>query len=119
MNHECTMYLTMDYLAKKWTMLILLELGKGEHRWKRFSELKDSMGDVTPKMLSERLRDLEREGLVAHRVDASSFPARSEYGLTEPGRELVDAVRQIKAWALKWKVSNEACRAQDCSRCLL
>ena len=97
MDPACTVYKTMDYLSKKWTVLILLELSKGEE-WKRFSELKTSMKEITPKVLSERLKELESEGLIEHRVDASEFPVRSEYRLTECSLELIDIVRDIKMW---------------------
>ncbi|MDR0508875.1 MAG: helix-turn-helix transcriptional regulator [Candidatus Methanoplasma sp.] len=119
MDHDCTLYRTMDYLAKKWTILILLELRKGEMEWKRFSQIRDSMKDITPKVLSERLKDLESEGLVSRRVDASSFPIKSEYRLTDAGIELVEIVRRMKYWALKWKISNETCLLQDCDCCKL
>ena len=117
MNHECTLYKTMDFLAKKWTILILLELQKGEQEWKRFSEIRDSMVEITPKVLSERLKDLETEGLVVKMVDTSAFPIKSEYRLTESGEELVETVKQIKYWALKWKFPNELCLLQDCRSC--
>ena len=119
MDHECTFYKTMDYLAKRWTILILLELHKGEQEWKRFSMIRGSMKDITPKVLSERLKDMESEGLVEKRVDATSFPVKSEYRLTEAGEELVEAIKQIKYWALKWKISNNACLMQDCKKCTL
>jgi len=109
----------MDYLAKRWTILILLELRKGESEGKRFSAIRDSMKDITPKVLSERLKDLEAEGLISNRIDVSSFPMKSEYRLTEAGEELVEAVKQIKHWALKWKISNEVCLLQDCRNCKL
>jgi DNA-binding HxlR family transcriptional regulator len=108
----------MDYLAKKWTIMILLEMYKGKE-WKRFSELKGSMAEITPKMLSERLRELEEEGLVENRVDVSVFPPRSEYRLTEPSLELICVIHGIKMWALRWKVINEPCRNQDCRLCKL
>lgn len=119
MDHDCTFYKTMDYLAKRWTILILLELHKGDEEWKRFSTVRNSMKDITPKVLSERLKDLEKEGLVERRVDASSFPVKSEYRLTESGSELVDAIKSIKYWALKWKINNEPCKMQDCRKCTL
>jgi len=109
----------MDFLAKRWTILILLELQKGEQEWKRFSAIRDSMKDVTPKVLSERLKDLEAEGLVLKRVDTSAFPIKSEYKLTEAGEELVETVKQIKYWALKWKFTNDICLLQDCHSCKL
>lgn len=118
MDHECTVYKTMDYLSKKWTIMIILELYKGEE-WKRFNELKNSMKDVTPKILSERLKELETQGLVENRVDASSFPVKSEYRLTPASLELMDVVHDLKMWALKWQISNEPCKNQDCRICIL
>lgn len=118
MDPACTVYKTMNYLSKKWTVLILLELSKGSE-WKRFSELKSSMKEITPKVLAERLKELEEEGLVEHRIDSSEFPIRSEYRLTECSIELMDVVRDLKHWALKWKINNEPCRMQDCRLCRL
>lgn len=119
MDHSCTVYKTMDYLAKKWTIMIILELYKGDCGWKRFSEIRDSMKDITPKVLSERLKEVESEGLVEKRVDASTFPVKSEYRLTEMGMDLVDAVKNVKMWALKWKIRNDPCKGQDCIVCTL
>jgi len=120
MNPECTLCKTMDYLSKKWTVIILFELWKGEEqKWKRFSEIEALMGNISPKILAERLKELEGEGLVINRVDASSFPVKSEYKLTQSGEELVEAIRQIKYWALKWKVRNDICVIQDCRKCKL
>ncbi len=118
MDPACTVYKTMDYLSRKWTVLIVLELGKGEE-WKRFSDLKRSMNEITPKVLTERLRDLVEEGLVEHRVDSSEVPFRSEYRLTECGQDLIRVIREMKLWALKWKINNEPCRLQDCRLCKL
>ena len=77
------------------------------------------MKEITPKILSERLKELEKEGLIEHRMDTSSFPVKSEYRLTECGLELIEIVRDVKMWALKWKVDNEPCRLQDCRLCKL
>ena len=118
MDQACTVYRTMDYLSRKWTILILLELSKGEE-WKRFSTLKTSMKEITPKVLSERLKELEMEGLIEHRIDSSSFPVKSEYRLTECSWELIEIIHDVKMWALKWKIDNEPCRSQDCRLCTL
>ena len=119
MDETCTVNLTVKYLTKKWTLLIILELYKGENHTRRFSELMDSLSDITQKILSERLKELEVEGIVTKRVDASTFPVRSEYTLTKSGLELVDVIRGIKMWALKWKIENIPCGKQDCSKCVL
>lgn len=119
MQEACTVAQTVRYLARKWTLLVILELYKGPGYTRRFTELKDALGGITQKVLAERLRELEREGIVTRRVDASSFPARTEYTLTESGLALVDVVREIKAWALAWRIENPACGAQDCRACAL
>jgi DNA-binding HxlR family transcriptional regulator len=119
MDHACTVYKTMSYLSKRWTIMILLELHKGGDDWKRFSELMKSMKDVTPKMLSERLKELEDEGLVENRVDGSTFPVKSEYRLTPASVDLIRVVHELKMWALEWKIDNEPCKNQDCRICIL
>jgi len=119
MDESCTVNLTVKYLTKKWTLLIILELYKGEGYTRRFSELMDALGDITQKVLSERLRELEAEGIVKKKVDATTFPIKSEYTLTESGLELVNVIRGIKTWALRWKIDNIPCGAQDCKVCVL
>jgi DNA-binding HxlR family transcriptional regulator len=119
MDESCTVNLTVKYLTKKWTLLIILELYKGEKHTRRFSELRDSLGEITQKILSERLKELEEEGIVTKKVDATIFPVKSEYTLTTSGLELVEIIRGIKMWALKWKIDNIPCGKQDCSVCVL
>jgi len=117
MDDNCTVYKTMDFISKKWTLLILLELFKGGKKKKRYSEIKDKMEDITPKILSERLKELEKEGLITRRVDASQFPVKTEYSLTESGRDFIPIISQVKIWALKWKPHKELCESVDCKNC--
>ena len=119
MDETCTVYKTMDFISKKWTLLILLELYKGRKEKKRYSEIKDKMEDITPKVLSERLKELEREGLITRKVDASQFPVKTEYSLTKSGRDFIPIISQMKIWALKWKPHNELCESIDCENCEL
>ncbi len=63
MQDTCTVNQTVRYLTKKWTLLIILEFYKGDGYTRRFSDLKDSLDGITPKILSERLKELEDEGL--------------------------------------------------------
>jgi DNA-binding HxlR family transcriptional regulator len=119
MQEACTVSQTVRYLAKKWTLLIILELYKGQGHTRRFTELKDALGGITQKVLAERLRELEAEGVLTRRVDASAFPVRTEYTLTESGLALVDVIRGIKVWALTWKLENAECGGQDCRVCVL
>jgi DNA-binding HxlR family transcriptional regulator len=119
MDDACTVNQTVRYLTKKWMLLIILELYKGDSHTRRFSDLKESLDGITPKVLSERLKELEDEGILTRIVDATAFPVKAEYTLTESGLEIVDVIRTIKCWALKWKIDNISCGKQDCKVCVL
>ena len=119
MQNECTVNQTVKYLGKKWTLLIILELYKGEGYTRRFTEVKDRLPGITAKVLSARLKELEEEGLVEKRVEAGTVPVRSDYTLTASGLGLVEVIKDIKRWALEWKIENRACGAQDCHDCVL
>lgn len=119
MDKDCTIYKTMDFIGKKWTLLILLELYKGASKIKRYSELKKNLPDITPKILSARLKELNKQGLIIKKVDAETFPVKCEYSLTKSGLEFVDIIKNIKQWALKWKVKHKICQSADCKECTL
>jgi DNA-binding HxlR family transcriptional regulator len=119
MDKSCTVNRTVKYLTKKWTLLVILEIYKGPDHTRRFSELMGALGDITQKVLSERLRELEAEGIVQKKVDATTFPVKSEYTLTESGLALMDVIRGIKRWALTYKIDNIPCGSQDCKVCVL
>lgn len=119
MQDSCTVSQTVRYLSKRWTLLVILELYKGEGYTRRFSELRDALPGITPKVLSERLKELEEEALISRKVDATAFPVRTEYTLTESGLEIIGIIRAIKQWALKWKIENLACGNQDCKVCVI
>jgi DNA-binding HxlR family transcriptional regulator len=117
MNDNCTVYKTMDYISKKWTLIILLEIYKGNFSKKRYSEIKRKMPDITPKVLSLRLKELEKEGLITKHIDATSFPVKSEYALTKGGLDFIGIIKDIKSWALRWKINNKICGQLDCKDC--
>ncbi len=119
MQDSCTVSQTVRYLSRRWTLLIILELYKGEGYTRRFSELRDALAGITPKVLSERLKELEEEEIITRTVDVTAFPVRTEYTLTESGLAIVDIIRDIKSWALKWKIRNIPCGEQDCRACVL
>jgi len=118
MHETCTVYNTLDYLSKKWAMVILFEMRRNGG-WIRFSELRTRLGDITPKVLAERLKELEQEKLIEHQVFAEEMPIRSEYRLTQSGTELTDIILDIKMWALKWKIDNKPCEKLNCCKCRL
>ena len=118
MKQGCTVNMTLEYLGRKWAMLILLEIYKGGGK-RRFGELKNSLDGITSKVLTTRLKELEEQSLVVRNVDAVSVPLKVEYALTDPGEEVIEIIKDLKSWALKWKVDNLDCQGQDCSSCTL
>ena len=88
----------IEMISKRWTALILKVLMSGSLR---FSELADQLGVVSDRMLSERLKDLEREGIVERRVLPES-PVRVEYSLTVKGQALAPVVEAIERWSNAW-----------------
>ena len=119
MDEKCTVYQTLNFVSKKWTLLILLELYKGDKEKKRYTEIKNRLDEITPKVLSSRLKELEGEGLISREVDASQFPVKTEYALTESGKEFIPIIGEIKSWALRWKPHYELCESIECKNCTL
>ncbi len=115
MASTCPVYVTADFIGKRWTLLILLELSR-EKQALRYSELKVRLAGISPKMLSCRLKELEQRGLVNNVVDASQVPIRSEYGLTRKGREFVPIIRSLRKWALEWEQGTQ-CDYTSCEQC--
>lgn len=110
--------MTLEYLGRKWAMLILLEIYKGGGR-RRFGELKASLDGITSKVLTTRLKELEEQGLVVRHVVTDSVPFKVDYALTAPGEEVIEIIKDLKAWALRWMIDNLDCQGQDCSSCTL
>jgi DNA-binding HxlR family transcriptional regulator len=89
----------IELIGKRWTGAILFVLMDGPLR---FSEVKMLVPDLSDRLLSERLKELEAEGIVERRV-IDGMPVRVEYTLTEKGRALEPAVRSLKVWARSWQ----------------
>jgi DNA-binding HxlR family transcriptional regulator len=88
----------IELIGSRWTGAILQTLLQGRTR---YAAIKSAIPDLTDRMLSERLRSLEKEGLVVREVIPET-PVRVEYELTRKGRELQNALREIGDWAERW-----------------
>jgi|SRR5205809_4605833 len=88
----------IELIGGRWTGAILQTLLQGTCR---YAAIKGAIPDITDRMLSERLRSLEAEGLVERAVIPDT-PVRVEYELTTKGRELQNALREIGSWAERW-----------------
>src|SRR2546428_13751193 len=87
-----------DLLGKRWSPLVVQLLLKRPHR---YSELVAELEVVTEGMLSQRLKELERAGVVQRRVIGEQ-PVRVEYHLTEKGRALSRVIGGLERWAEQW-----------------
>ena len=87
-----------ELIGRRWTGAIIFVLLKSRCR---FATLRGAIPDITDRMLSERLQELEQEGIVERTV-VPDTPVRVEYALTRKGRALAAAIDAIAEWAHKW-----------------
>jgi len=91
---HCAMDITMHYIGGKWKTVVLWYLRKDK---KRFSELRRHIPNITEKMLSLQLKDLEKDGIVGRTI-YPEVPPRVEYYLTDFGRSLIPMLEEIARW---------------------
>ena len=90
----CPVTLTMSVIGGKWKPIILWVLG---NQTKRFSQIKASIPNVTQKMLTQQLREMERDCIINRKV-YPVVPPKVEYSLTEYGKTLMPIVNAISEW---------------------
>ncbi len=98
----CPVETTLMLIGDKWKVLILRDLLPGT---KRFGELKKSIGNVSQKVLTAQLRDMEEKGLLNRQVYAE-VPPRVEYSLTDLGKSLKPILDAMQAWGEGYKSQN-------------
>jgi DNA-binding HxlR family transcriptional regulator len=94
-DERCPTRMVLGRLADKWTVLVVGQLA---HSTRRFGELRREIMGILPKVLTQALRSLERDGLITRRVYAN-VPPKVEYTLTPLGRTLISLVDGIREWA--------------------
>ncbi len=94
---DCSVAKTLRIIGSKWTILIIRDLLQGTLR---FGELRKSLDGVSPKTLSERLKSLEKEGILVKKI-YPEVPPRVEYSLTKRGKNLASVIQSMKAWGDK------------------
>ena len=108
----CPTRAALDRLASKWTILIVDLLGDGKCR---FRDLRQRIGGISQKMLTQTLRELEADGYVSRTV-FPVVPPRVEYELTPLGRSLHGLLSQVRDWAETHINDVERARAQYAAR---
>lgn len=94
----------VEMIGRRWSGAILWVLTERPHY---FAELSLSIPGLSDRLLSRRLRELEAEGLVERSVQEGT-PPRVSYSLTEKGRALEPAIRELRGWAKRWNGNESA-----------
>ena len=88
----------INVISKKWALLIISTIGNNKKL--RFNKIMENLGNISPKTLTDRLKELEKTGLIRREVFAE-IPPRVEYSLTHDGIELRDSMIPLMEWASK------------------
>lgn len=112
----CPLEGIINTIAKKWAVLIISIIG--HHGKIRFNEIMTTLGGISPKTLSDILKELQKEGLIS-RQSFSETPPRVEYSLTEDGKQLCEAIVPLIRWAekrdnLHQKRCDTTCHSDSC-----
>ncbi|WP_462325474.1 winged helix-turn-helix transcriptional regulator [Desulfoplanes sp.] len=96
-SYRCYFELTLSIIGGKWKPIILYHLGRMGVL--RFGQLRRTMPEITERMLSRQLRELEGDGMVQRTEFQESLP-RVEYSLTEMGRSIIPLLDAMRAWGV-------------------
>ena len=94
---SCPIETTFKIIGKKWTVIIIREMFRGTTQFNRFLE---NIDGITPKVLTERLRELEKLGIVRRRI-VSEYPIRVEYELTDLGKEFEPVLLAAASFSMR------------------
>ena len=95
---SCPVRNVISRFSGKWSMLVLCVLAENEAT--RFNAIGKAIPDISPKVLSDTLKNLEADGLISRKLYAE-IPTRVEYSLTDLGRSLMPLLNQLISWAVQ------------------
>lgn len=93
-EYTCSFEFALDMVSGKWKGLILWQLGKGTMR---YGEIRKTLGNITQKMLTQTLRDLEKHQLITRKV-YPVVPPKVEYTITQNGQKLIPIFEKLLEW---------------------
>ncbi len=94
-KYSCPIEYTMDLIAGKWKLIILWHLS--QEKVMRYGEIKSTLNNITHKMLSQQLKELEADGFI-HREAYPQIPPKVEYSLTKLGESFLPIVESMSNW---------------------
>jgi DNA-binding HxlR family transcriptional regulator len=95
---SCPIEATFRIIGKKWTVLVVREILRGHTQFNRFLE---NIEGITPKVLTERLRELERLGIIRRKI-ISEYPIRVEYSLTDVGKGFEPVLLSAMSFSMRY-----------------
>jgi DNA-binding HxlR family transcriptional regulator len=95
---SCPIETTFRIIGKRWTILIIRELIRGNTQ---FNRLMENIDRITPKVLTERLRELEQQGIVRRKI-VSEYPIRIEYSLTDAGKGFEQVLLSAASFSMRY-----------------
>jgi len=113
---KCPVFYTANLVGKKWTIVILQEVELNGR--KGFNFISKRIGKISPKILSNRLKELESNGLIEKKI-VSAVPLKTKYKLTAKGKDFQNLIRNIKEWDNKYSNIKLECVKQECVACSL
>src|ERR671910_1055051 len=103
MEEKCEILNIWDVLGRRWSLLILKNLSS--KKVVRFNELKRSLKDISNTVLSDRLSELEKEGLITKKI-YPEIPIKVEYRLTTKAKDLEPILQSLSRWCEKWGIEK-------------
>ena len=100
----------VELIGRRWTGAIVAVLLEGGPM--RFSEISNAVPELSDRLLSERMKELEGRGVVSRHVEQGP-PVKVRYELTDMGRSLEPALQELKSWARRWLRENERTTARS------
>jgi DNA-binding HxlR family transcriptional regulator len=110
----CALLNIQHLLGKKWSLLLLEELRCSEKS--SFNDLSKKLSSITNKQLSDKLRDLQINGVIQKEI-LNDSPMRVQYSLTQKGLDLQEIFSSMKRWAVKYNMVEDICLETNCVEC--
>ncbi|WP_394147091.1 winged helix-turn-helix transcriptional regulator [Shewanella atlantica] len=108
-NLGCPVEATLEVIGGKWKGVILHHLLS---KTTRFNELRRLMPEITQRMLTKQLRELEADGIISRKV-YPQVPPKVEYSMTEYGNTLAPVIEALQSWGVEYLNKRDSGRAND------
>ena len=110
---KCPVYDIADLVGKKWTITVMQEIEQNGD--KGFNFIIHRMKKISPKLLAQRLKEMEEMGVIEKRVITDKMPVRTVYSLTKKGKELKEVIMVMRKWSLKYSPKTRC--INECVKC--